>query len=43
MGSVARRLGLLAVFLAVGLMVSGCDKCGDWFGGPGAALQACKK
>ena len=35
-----RRLAALFCILALGLGLSACDKCGDWFGGPGP--QSCK-
>ena len=38
----ASRLFAIASVLALGLMLAGCDKCGDWPGQSRAGLQACK-
>jgi hypothetical protein len=40
MRGVKKRLALLLAMLALGAVVSGCDKCGDWFGKPGACKEA---
>jgi hypothetical protein len=36
---VRKRLALLAAVLALGLALAGCDKCGNWFGSPGACKE----
>ena len=38
----ASRLFAIASVVALGLMLAGCDKCGDWPWQPRAGLQACK-
>ncbi len=38
-----KRLSALACLLALGLTLSACDKCGDWFWNrPSSGPQSCK-
>jgi len=36
-----RRISAVATILALGLMLAGCDKCGDWFWNKPSS-QSCK-
>lgn len=38
-----KRISTLVTVLALGLMLAGCDKCGDWFWNkPASGPQSCK-
>jgi hypothetical protein len=38
-----RRISAVATVLVLGLMLAGCDKCGDWFWNkPASGVQSCK-
>jgi hypothetical protein len=42
MTNAPKRALVLASVFALGLLLAGCDKCGDWFGQPRGEQQSCK-
>jgi hypothetical protein len=37
------RASRIACVLALGALLAGCDKCGDWFGWNSSAAQVCRQ
>jgi hypothetical protein len=41
--SLPARVGRLACVLALGALLAGCDRCGDWFGWNSGNAQVCRQ
>jgi hypothetical protein len=37
------RVGRMACVLALGALLAGCDRCGDWFGWNSGNAQVCRQ